>query len=97
MTNFTVRVELLGYPDAQTYLRLEAAMKTIGFTDEILEPNGSVYELPPAEYIGVNINLTTLQVVERVRQTVTPIWKDHRVFVTQAYGRWEYYNLKKIK
>ncbi len=97
MANFTVRVELLGYPDAQIYQRLEQAMNQIGLYDEIHESNGSVYEIPPAEYIGVNLNLTTIQVVDIVSKAVLPIWKEHRVFVTQAYGRWEYYNLKKLK
>lgn len=69
-------------------------MARIGFNDKLTD-NGVRYEIPPAEYIGVK-ELTTVQVRDLVKNTVTLVWKEFRVFVTQASGRWEYYNLKRL-
>ena len=99
MANFTVRVELLGIPDAETYNRLKEAMAKSSFYDYFFETINGVkikYELPPAEYALYNSNQTTTQVRDAVVQIVKSIWKEFRVWVVLTTIRWEYHNLKKL-
>lgn len=94
MSKFTVRVELYetGTDSEKIYNNLHEAMKTNDFFRGIIQ-GGKKFKLPPAEYVS-NHNLTPSKVLELVKNTVKPIWKDFGVFITPTDIDWEHWNLK---
>ena len=54
MSDYIVRVQLIGNPDIETYASLHALMSNRGFSMQTIDRNGSSMTLPHATYIGVS-------------------------------------------
>ena len=54
MSDYIVRVQLLGGIDADTYPNLHHLMSNRGFTMQTVDSNGTCVMLPHATYIGVS-------------------------------------------
>jgi hypothetical protein len=85
MTQYTTRVEL---HDAtwDDYTKLHAEMRKRGFRQTIKADDGSIYELPPAEYDDDGLE-TRAQVLEKAKQAAGAVKKSFAVLVTQSAGR----------
>lgn len=54
MSDYIVRVQLIGNPDVETYASLHTLMSNRGFSMQTTDKNGSSLTLPHATYIGVS-------------------------------------------
>ena len=54
MSDYIIRVQLIGTPDVDSYANLHALMSNRGFTMQTTDKNGSSMTLPHATYIGVS-------------------------------------------
>ena len=54
MSDYIVRVQLIGNPDVETYASLHSLMANRGFSMQTTDKNGSSFTLPHATYIGVS-------------------------------------------
>lgn len=87
MPNYTIRVELKGYPDYSEYERLHTAMATLGFSQTIEGVNSSgdsgTWTLPHALYFGLSYSE-----VGTVRDSVAAVARNIQsgvvVFVAQT-------------
>lgn len=69
MPDYTVRVQLHA-AEPIDYTELHEEMASIGLKREILSDNGFWYELPQAEYHGVNLNVALEPLREIVRDII---------------------------
>jgi hypothetical protein len=85
MTQFTTRVEL---HDAtwSDYETLHVAMRANGFRQTITADDGSLYELPPAEY-DYEGNVTSSDVLAKAAEAANVTRKSFAVLVTESVGR----------
>jgi hypothetical protein len=85
MASFTTRVELhsASYSDYET---LHAAMARRGFSRQIAADNGTVYQLPTAEYDKKG-DFTKQQVLGLAQAAATETGKAFAVLVTQSESR----------
>lgn len=85
MTQYTTRVEL---HDAtwDDYTKLHAEMKKRGFRQTITGDDGTIYELPPAEY-DYNGTEAIEQVREKATHAARSVKNSFAVLVTQSSGR----------
>ena len=54
MSDYIVRVQLIGNPDVEIYADLHAMMSHRGFSMQTTDKNGGSMTLPHATYIGVS-------------------------------------------
>ena len=54
MSDYIIRVQLIGNPDTDTYANLHALMFNRGFSMQTTDKNGSSVTLPHATYVGVS-------------------------------------------
>ena len=54
MSDYIVRVQLVGNADLDTYASLHACMAARGFSMQTTDSNGSKMTLPHATYVGVS-------------------------------------------
>lgn len=87
MSNFSVRVEILGYPTAQQYEQLHAYMEGAGFSRFIVSDDGRRFKLPPAEYDFSSTSLNAEGVRQRAAAAVAWVSTCNRVYVTEALMR----------
>lgn len=85
MARFTVRAELhsASYADYET---LHGAMARRGFSRHIAADDGTIYQLPTAEYDRIG-NLTPQQVLDSAKAAAVETGKTFAVLVTQAESR----------
>lgn len=85
MTSYTTRVELHKAQDGD-YGKLHTAMEKKGFTRTIESDDGTVYQLPTAEYnfIGTQARKEVLALAKDAAATVRP---KYAIIVTQAASR----------
>lgn len=85
MTSYTTRIELHKAQDGD-YGKLHAAMEKKGVTRTIESDDGTVYQLPTAEYnfIGTETRKEVLELAKNAAATVRP---KYAVLVTQSAGR----------
>jgi Endoribonuclease GhoS len=85
MANFTVRVEL-HHAQWSDYNQLHTAMERAGFSRQITSDDGSIYQMPWAEYNGAG-NLTSPQVRDIAKAAADTTGKQSAVLVTEAVSR----------
>jgi hypothetical protein len=93
MAGFTVRVELHNATWSD-YEKLHTEMVGQGFKNTIKSDEGTVYELPPAEY-NFEGNLTRAQVLERAKTAAGRTNLKYAVLVTESNGR-TWHGLSKV-
>lgn len=86
MTSYTTRIVLYGYPTADDYKKLHAAMAARGFSDEIASDDGTVYKMPDAEY-DYSGNATITQVYNAAKAAADSVWTNNAIFVSEAPRR----------
>jgi hypothetical protein len=94
MTQFTTRVELHD-ADRSDYVSLHEEMRRRGFSTTISSDDGSVYELPPAEY-NYEGTATRSDVLNKASQAAAAVKKSYAVLVTESAGR-TWIGLKRMK
>jgi hypothetical protein len=84
MSQYITRVEL---HDAvwSDYTKLHEAMKREGFSQSITGDDGSIYELPPAEYNYIGQE-TRGQVHDKARRAARTVKPSFAVLVTESNG-----------
>lgn len=84
MATFMTRIEL---HDANWhgYVKLHVAITAQGFSNTIMANNGTVYELPPAEYY-LSGNLTAAEVLKRAQTAAGSVKYSHAAIVSETYG-----------
>ena len=84
MSQYITRVEL---HDAvwSDYTKLHEAMRREGFSQTITADNGTVYELPPAEYNYIGKEARA-QVLEKAKSAARTIKPSFAVLVTESNG-----------
>jgi len=93
MASFTTRVEL---HDANwdDYSKLHEKMRAQGFSQTITSDNGTVYQLPPAEY-DYNGVVTRQQVLDKAKAAAAAVKSSYAVLVTESNGR-TWWGLKQL-
>ncbi|WP_186117745.1 type V toxin-antitoxin system endoribonuclease antitoxin GhoS [Burkholderia gladioli] len=89
MAQYIVRVVLHeknhDHPD---YTKLHAAMKSAGFSQQISDPHGKWFHLPPAEYRADTIQ-TRSQVCTAAKNAANTVTRNNGVLVTEGYCTWD--------
>jgi len=85
MAQFTTRVELHD-ADWNDYTKLHAQMARQGFSQTIKSDDGTVYELPPAEY-NYSGSITRSDVLNKAQAAVGAVKTSYAVLVTESDGR----------
>jgi hypothetical protein len=86
MSAFTTRVELHGATWSD-YEKLHAEMRREGFSQTITDgTNGTVYELPPAEY-NYEGPITRAAVLNKAKAAASRVKTENSVLVTESAGR----------
>jgi hypothetical protein len=84
MAAFMTRVELHG-ASYQDYVTLHGYMGQEGFSNTIRADNGTIYELPPAEY-NLVANCTRDQALEKAKRAAQKTFKKFAVVVSEYTG-----------
>lgn len=85
MAQFTTRVLLNGYPNAEQYETLHKAMKNKGFSRVIKSDDGEYYWLPNAEYCR-NTMSTLAQVLNDANAAADTVSTSYETLVTESNG-----------
>jgi hypothetical protein len=93
MASFTTRVEL-HHATREDYTLLHERMRTQGFFLAIRADDGTVYQLPPAEYDYTGA-ITRAQVLEKAKVAAASVKSSYAVLVTESAGR-TWYGLGKM-
>jgi len=88
MTNFTTRIELHDASD-EDYEKLHDAMEADGFSRTIVGSDGTLYELPPAEYNFSHATMTAGEVREKAHAVAKTVKRDPAVLVTSGTRSWQ--------
>lgn len=87
MSDFTLRVELLGTPSQEIYANLHARMKAGGFLQTVSGTNNAgqslTTDLPHATYYGT-VNSTAAAVRDWAQAQAKDAWGKSVVFVAQT-------------
>jgi hypothetical protein len=94
MSQYTTRVELHD-ADWSDYTKLHEEMRKRGFRQTITSDDGSVYELPPAEY-NFEGAATRSEVLSKARQAAAAVKRSFAILVTESAGR-SWFGLKLLK
>lgn len=94
MPQYTTRVELHD-ADWSDYTKLHEEMKKRGFSQTITADDGSVYELPPAEY-NYEGTANRAEVLDKAKTAARAVKQSYSVLVTETASR-TWYNLKLLK
>jgi hypothetical protein len=86
MARFTTRIQLNGEPSRRDYELLHAAMKEKGFLQTITGRDGTVYQLPHAEY-NCESDLPIVEIRDAARAAAKTVWSDVNILVTKSAGR----------
>ena len=92
MAQFIARVELYG-ANGEDYSKLHAAMERGGFSRTITLQDGSVHQLPTAEYFREGIS-TTEAVLNEVRSAASTVSRSFGAIVVEAAEPAWVFNLK---
>lgn len=84
MSAFATRVELHG-ANYQDYVTLHGYMRQEGFSNTIRADNGTVYELPPAEY-HLQANCSRDHALEMAKRAAQKTLKKFAVVVSEYNG-----------
>ena len=93
MSSFTVRVELHNATE-KDYENLHRFMADQGFKRTIISANNVEYQLPTAEYIITDDNLTLSLTLGKAKSAAKKTKKEYEVLTTEAIGI-SFVNLKK--
>lgn len=85
MASFTTRV-ILHDADDDDYLLLHEKMDEEGFSTIIVSDDGTVYELPPAEY-NYEGEITRSDVLAKAKAAAAATKRKSGILVTEAKGR----------
>jgi hypothetical protein len=85
MARFTIRI-VLHDSSWDDYITMYKHLAAYRITDTITSDNGTVYELPPAEY-NYEGDATAQQVQETARQCAAKVAASYAVLVTEATTR----------
>ena len=86
MAKFTTRVELHD-GQSEDYVVLHEAMEAQGFSREIASSDGTIYEMPWAEY-NLIADTTKENVLERAKVAATKTGCDFGILVTEGDRTW---------
>lgn len=86
MPRFTIRVELHG-ADENDYETLYEHMKAKGFTKTITGNDGTIYELPPAEYNMIK-TITRTEVRDLAAAAAKATRRKAGILVTEGTRSW---------
>jgi len=91
MAKFTTRVELHD-AIASDYKKLHEGMGTKGFKRTIAAADGTIYQLPTAEY-SFEGTQTRKQVLQLAKEAASAVKPSYAVLVTEAKGNRGFYGL----
>jgi hypothetical protein len=89
MADYTVRIELPGASEAE-YGALDTVMLEKGFSNSVRAKDGTLFQLPSAEYIVGGWPITVEQIVDIAKHLADTVRPGARVFGTTAtYWQWK--------
>jgi hypothetical protein len=95
VAQFIARVELYG-ANGEDYSKLHAAMERIGFSRTITLQDGSVRQLPTAEYFREGIS-TTEAILTEVRSAASTVSRNFGAIVVEAAEPAWVFNLRQAQ
>jgi type IV secretory pathway protease TraF len=95
VAQFIARVELYG-ASGEDYSKLHAAMERIGFSRTITLQDGSVRQLPTAEYFREDIS-TTEAILTEVRSAASTVSRNFGAIVVEAAEPAWVFNLRQAQ
>ena len=95
MPSYTARIELHDAKE-EDYNKLHGFMYAEGFDRTIQSVNDSTFQLPPAEYVARDVDLTIQEALEKAKTAAAKTKKKYEALVSEAV-RWTWYNLRKVE